>query len=85
MRHTHSDRLERWLGTDKVAQLSAAMCNEQAKWYGKPIAVHGVPGRVYATRDGDFVGSIDAGQEMSVIDRADDIMRRYQREQRART
>ena len=85
MRHTHSDRLERWLGTDKVAQLSAAMCNEQAKWYGKPIAVHGVPGRVYATKDGDFVGSIDAGQEMSVIDRADDIMRRYQREQRART
>ena len=85
MRHTHSDRLERWLGTDKVAQLSAAMCNEQAKWYGKPIAVHGVPGRVYATKDGDFVGSIDAGQEISVLDRADDIMRRYMREQRART
>lgn len=85
MRHTHSDRLERWLGTEKVAQISAAMCNPAAKWYGRPIAVHGVPGRVYATKDGDFVGAIEAGQEMGVLDRADDIMRRYQREVRART
>lgn len=83
MRHTHSDRLERWLGTDKVAQISAAMCNPAAKWYGKPIAVHGVPGRVYATKDGDFVGAIEAGQETGVLDRADDIMRRYVRQQRA--
>jgi hypothetical protein len=84
MRHTHSDRLERWLGADKVAQLSAAMCNRDAKWYGKPIAVHGVPGLVYATKDGDFIGAIDAGYEVSAIDRADDIIRRHHRMQRAR-
>lgn len=84
MRHTHSDRLERWLGADKVAQLSAAMCNREAKWYGKPIAVHGVPGLVYATKDGDFIGAIDAGYEVSAIDRADDIIRRHHRMQRAR-
>lgn len=84
MRHTHSDRLERWLGADKVAQLSAAMCNRDAKWYGKPIAVHGVPGLVYATKDGDFVGAIDAGYEVSAIDRAEDIIRRHHRMQRAR-
>ena len=59
MQHTHSDRLERWLGAEKVAQMSAAMCNPHAKWYGKPIAVHGVPGQVYATRDGDFIGAIE--------------------------
>lgn len=84
MRHTHSDRLERWLGADKVAQISAAMCNPAAKWYGSPIAVDGVPGMVYATKDGDFVGAIDAGYEVSAIDRAHDIVRRWQRKQRAR-
>src|SRR5574343_483926 len=84
MQHTHSDRLERWLGAEKVAQMSAAMCNPHAKWYGKPIAVHGVPGLVYATKDGDFIGAIDAGYEVSAIDRADDIIRRHHRMQRAR-
>lgn len=84
MRHTHSDRLERWLGADKVAQISAAMCNPTAKWYGKPIAVHGVPGHVFATKDGDFVGRIDAGQEMSAFDRMDDIVARERRRQWAR-
>lgn len=84
MRHTHSDRLERWLGAAKVAQLSAAMCNPQAKWYGRPIAVAGVPGLVYATKDGDFVGAIDAGYEASAVDRAEDIVRRAVRRERMR-
>lgn len=84
LRHTHSDRLERWLGADKVAQLSAAMCNPTAKWYGRPIAVGGVPGRVYATKDGDFIGAIDAGYEASAIDRADEIVRRAVRRERMR-
>lgn len=84
MQHTHSDRLERWLGAEKVAQVSRAMCNPAAKWYGKPIAVHGVPGKVYATKDGDFIGAIDAGYEVSAMDRADDIVRRAVRRERAR-
>lgn len=84
MRHTHSDRLERWLGAEKVAQISAAMCNPQAKWYGRPIAVTGVPGMVYATKDGDFVGAIEAGYEASAIDRAEDIVRRAVRRERMR-
>ncbi len=74
--HTHSDRLERWLGRDSVAQISAAMCNDAAKWYGPPIALHGVPGKVYATGDGDFIGRIDAGSECSAEDRAIDIAKR---------
>lgn len=84
MRHTHSDRLERWLGAEKVAQLSAAMCNPAAKWYGRPIAVSGVPGLVYATKDGDFVGAIDAGYEASAVDRAQEIVRRAVRRERMR-
>lgn len=82
--HTHSDRLERWLGADKVAQISAAMSNPAAKWYGRPIAVAGVPGLVYATKDGDFVGAIQAGYEASAIDRAEDIVRRSVRRERMR-
>lgn len=84
MRHTHSDRLERWLGSEAVSQLSAAMCNPAARWYGRPIAVSGVPGLVYATKDGDFVGAIDAGYEASAIDRAEDIVRRAVRRERMR-
>lgn len=52
MRSTHSQQLERWLGHANVDHLSRSMRN----WYGPPIAVHGVPGCVYATGDGDFIG-----------------------------
>lgn len=84
MHSTHSQQLERWLGADKVAQISAAMCNPTAQWYGNPIAVHGVPGHVYATKDGDFVGAIDAGYEASALDRVADIERRERRRRLAR-
>jgi hypothetical protein len=68
--HTHSDRLERWLGADKVAWVTEAM--RDFYW---PIAVAGVPGTVYAMPGGDFTGKITVGQEMSVDDRAFDIVR----------
>ena len=84
MQHTNPGRLERWLGADKVAQLSAAMCNPAARWPGRPIAVAGVPGRVFVSGDGDFIGAIDAGYEMSALDRADDIVKRAVRRERAR-
>lgn len=63
--HTHSQRLERWLGAAAVDSLSRA--SREFYW---PIAVHGVPGAVYAMPGGDFVGEIRAGQEMSAVDRA---------------
>ena len=53
---THSDRLERWLGKDKVESLSQG--------YGKfywPIRINGVPGQVYIMPGGDFAGEIQAG------------------------
>lgn len=83
-RATPAANLERWLGAEKVAQMSYAMCNPAAKWYGKPIAVHGVPGRVYAGADGDFCGAIEAGKEVSAIERADGIYKRWRNAQRAR-
>lgn len=78
--HTHSDRLERWLGADKVAHVSAAMRD----WYGPPIALHGVPGNVMAARGGDFIGRIRAGSEASAIDRLADIEVRERRRRWAR-
>lgn len=65
MKHTHSDKLERWLGAEKVAELS--------KTFGKfyyPIAIHGVPGNVRVMPGGDFTGDIKAGEFMSAQDGA---------------
>lgn len=64
--HTHSQRLERWLGADQVAVISASMRH----WHGKPIRIAGVPGHVYAARGGDFVGAIRGGHFMSLAEYA---------------
>jgi hypothetical protein len=79
MQHVHSDRLERWLGTEAVNRLVEA----QRDFYW-PIAVHGVPGKVWAMPGGDFTGEILAGQEMSARDRALDRLTVMRREERAR-
>lgn len=77
--HTHSDRLERWLGYEQVASLSSSMRN-----FYWPIAVHGVPGAVYAMPGGDFTGEIRGGQEVSAVERAADTLRRVRRNRFAR-
>lgn len=78
MLHTHSQRLENWLGAGNVEHLSRAMRD----WYGPPIPVRGVPGAVYASRGGDFVGHVDAGRSGSALDRAEDYVRRAARQAR---
>ena len=75
---THSGQLERWLGVDTVERLVAA----QQQFYA-PIAVHGVPGKVYAMPGGDFCGEIRGGIEMSAVDRAVDSLNRMRRKERA--
>jgi hypothetical protein len=74
MLHTHSQRLERWLGAEKVAQLSA-----NSRDFYWPIAVQGVPGAVYAMPGGDFTGRIEAGYECSAYDRAEEAIKRGNR------
>ena len=64
MSSTHSARLERWLGVDNVEQISSAMRG----WYGPPIPVGNVPGRVFATGDGDFCGPIRGGYVTSAFE-----------------
>lgn len=61
---THAQRLERWLGPEVVAKLSADMKD----WYGPPIALGNVPGAVFATKGGDFHGRIAAGQMAPLVD-----------------
>lgn len=66
---THSGQLERWLGKEACENLSVAMKD----WYGPPIAVSGVPGKVYAHKGGDFRGGIRSGMFASAMDRMDEI------------
>lgn len=74
-RHTHSDQLGRWLGHDVVENISRSM----RRWYGPPIALAGVPGKVFATRGGDFVGPIHAGRFVNGLDAAVESFKRYAR------
>lgn len=66
---THSGQLERWLGKEHCESLSASMKD----WYGPPIAVSGVPGKVYVHKGGDFRGGIRTGTFASAMDRMDEI------------
>lgn len=62
---THSDKLERWLGKDKVENLI-----QQYNNFYWPIPVRGVPGNVFIMPGGDFAGEIKAGSYMSAKDSA---------------
>ena len=75
MRATHSDRLERWLGTESVEHMSAQMKD----WHGPPIAVGGVPGNVWAHKGGDFSGPIRAGQMSPAVDFVEQRLKRIAR------
>jgi hypothetical protein len=81
MRSTHAARLERWVGPAELERISAAVRD----WYGPPIPVGNVPGAVYATRGGDFVGRIRGGGFASMADfatqRIDRILRNASRAQ----
>lgn len=48
-------------------------------WYGKPIALSGVPGNVYVGADGDFCGSIRNGYEATGLDYVEEAFTRLAR------
>ena len=64
LRSVHSDRLERWLGAEKVAHISRSMRG----WYGPPIHLIDVPGSVRVCGDGDFIGPFERGYAASAMD-----------------
>jgi hypothetical protein len=76
----HDDKIERWLGPEKVAHLRACMGADkpqwQGRWYGRPICLLDVPGSVWITADGNFVGEFARGGFMSALDAFEDYLRR---------
>lgn len=82
----HSDRLERWIGSADVERISTSMRGDQKerpRWYGPPIGVGNLPGKVYATPDGDFVGKLHGGQFANLADyQLDRLIHRYKKWQR---
>lgn len=69
----HAGKLERWLGADKIASLQASM----AGWYGPPINLRDVPGSVWVTGDGDFIGDFRRGGFASALDAFRDHLKRF--------
>lgn len=72
---THAQRLERWLGKDEVGRIAENMKD----WYGGPIALAGVPGRVFACKGGDFRGRIAGGQFGARLDALEERFKRVLR------
>ena len=75
---THSGRLERWLGREKIDQLSNNFRHgggQNIPWYGPPVNLSDVPGSVWVCGDGDFVGDIDRGFFSSAADSMADHIR----------
>ena len=65
------ERVERWLGRDKVAHLQDCMRG----WYGSPINLCDVPGSVWITKDGEFVGKFNRGYFASAYDAFADYLK----------
>lgn len=73
LKSAHSQTVERWLGPEKIAHLQECMKG----WYGRPICLLDVPGSLWITADGDFVGYINGGYFASALDFFETKLRRY--------
>jgi hypothetical protein len=69
---TKEAALERWLGAPAVKELRQNMVG----WYGPRIAVAGVPGAVWARKDGDFEGKLRIKRYSQFADYAYEKMQR---------
>lgn len=69
---THANRLDRWLGAGQTEHYSRMF----RTWYGPPVPLAGVPGAVFVTAGGDFVGPVRGGGFASLLDWIDQRQRR---------
>ena len=60
----HTQRLERWLGAERLKQLS----DSARGWYGPPILLLDCPGSVRVHGDGNFSGPFERGVFFSAMD-----------------
>lgn len=72
-RSPHAGQLERWLGADKTAYLS----HQFRDWYGPPVNIRDVPGSLWVTGGGDFVGDFGRGGFASAFDALGDHLKRF--------
>lgn len=61
---THSQRLERWIGAERLKQMSESTRG----WYGRPIPLLDVPGGVRVCGDGDFIGPFERGFAVGAVE-----------------
>lgn len=69
----HSGKLERWLGAEKVEYLSGQFRD----WYGPPVNIRDVPGSLWITGGGDFVGNFERGSFASAVDNLRDHLKQF--------
>lgn len=69
----HAGKLERWLGKEKIESLQSHLVG----WYGPPIHIRDVPGDVFITADGDFIGNFNGGGFASALDQLQDHVRQF--------
>lgn len=72
-RGVHAGKLERWLGADKIDKIVADMRG----WYGPPINLRDIPGSVWVTGDGDFIGDFQRGSVASALDHLRDHLKQF--------
>ena len=72
----HSDRIDRWLGPELAAHISAL----NRGFHGtKPIPIMGLPPGVGVRGDGEFVGKLDLGAESCLLQYQEDRKRKLTR------
>jgi len=76
LKSAHAQTVERWLGPEKITHLQECMKG----WYGRPICLLDVPGSLWITADGDFVGYVNGGYFGSAMDFFEAKLRRYWKE-----
>lgn len=74
-RPVHAGRLERFLGAEKIEHLQRSMRG----WYGRPIYLTDVPGNVWVTAQGNFVGNFVHGSFFSALESIEDNVKRLLR------
>ena len=71
-----ASKVERWLGAEKIKHLQDCMKG----WYGRPLCLLDVPGSLWITADGDFVGYVNGGYFASALDAFESQLKRLVRE-----
>lgn len=67
-------KLEQWVGRDRLNDLSTAFKH----WYGPPVAL-GVPGDLFVTGSGDFIGEY-CGPDCTPVEYAEQLVKRIERQ-----